>query len=126
MPLNVLSIFFSSYHILHLQFVGPDVHMRSRTSDLGCWSGCKKRLKIDRPCVGSDLAERFEYNVPNLKPRWSFFTAFLKPFSETGRVKVVHSIMVWWPLCISPIIGDEGSIPGRVVLERFFTPLLYS
>ncbi len=47
-------------------------------------------------------------------------------FSKLLGVKVVHSIMVWWPLYISPIIGDEGSTPGRVVLERFFTPLLHS
>ncbi len=34
------SFFFSSYHILHLQFIGLYVHMHSQTSDLGCRSGC--------------------------------------------------------------------------------------
>ncbi len=34
-------------------------------------------------------------------------------FSKPLRVKVVHGITDWWPLCIS--------IPGRIIVERFFT-----
>ncbi len=50
---------------------------------------CKKRLKIDRPCVGSDLAERFEYNVPNpdvpgSNPAGVFFTAILLIHQSSG------------------------------------------
>ncbi len=43
-PLNVPSFFFSSYHILHLQFIGLYIHMRSQTSDVGCRSGCKETV----------------------------------------------------------------------------------
>ncbi len=55
-PLNVPSFLFSSYHILHLQFIGLYVHMRRQNSDLGCRSGCKHTNKNQAQ----------EHYVPNL------------------------------------------------------------